>query len=70
MHPRSLRSTREEHDFAELQRLDLGYGYTADGGKTIRCELWGWPPGFQERLRAVGNFGGWVWIELHRDHGP
>ena len=42
-----------DHDLAYLKSLDIGYGYTADGGKTFpfRGQFFGAMPTFQEVLR-------------------
>lgn len=43
-----------EHTMAELKQLDIGYGYTADGGKTFpfRGKFKGMMPTLQETLTA------------------
>lgn len=45
------------HTMAELKALDIGYGYTADGGKTfpLRGKGVGLMPGLDEVLRDLGH---------------
>lgn len=46
-----------EHSLAELKRLDVGYGYTADGGRTfpLRGKGVGGMPTVEEALRETPN---------------
>lgn len=63
------RGTPEEHTFAELKRLDLGYGYTADAGRTypLRGTGIGLMPRLEDVLEAFAGRGLLLHLKSNRE---
>lgn len=64
------KGTVEEHTFAELRGLDVGYGYTADGGRTfpLRGKGAGLMPNLDEVLAAFPDKRLLLHFKTNREH--